>query len=243
MKIKLSIMTFFISLSILSIGAGGCAQQSPDFASSDAEIISGQISSENSETTDISYSNENTDKGVDTSTADMDSILSTDIVTGNTADSPTQITLVMVGDVLLHTPVEESSLQEDGSYNYDALFAHTRETIQSADLALVNQEVIIGGEELGISGYPAFNASFSLCDTLVSSGFDIICHATNHALDKGRRGLVSCCEHWKTAYPEIAVLGIHTEKNSSTTYGAMPYLYTVESGLDETESFTIAVLN
>ena len=29
-------------------------------------------------------------------------------------------------------------------------------------LALVNQEVIIGGSELGISGYPCFNADFSL---------------------------------------------------------------------------------
>ena len=29
-------------------------------------------------------------------------------------------------------------------------------------LALVNQEVIIGGSELGISGYLCFNADFSL---------------------------------------------------------------------------------
>ncbi len=243
MKRKFNIFIYFIVVSILSIGAGGCAQQSPDFAYSDTEEITGQTYSENSDTTDTSYSNGYTDKDVDTSTADMHSIPSDDMITEDTTDSPTPFTLVMVGDVLLHTPVEESSLQEDGSYNYDALFAHTRETIQSADLALVNQEVIIGGEELGISGYPAFNASFSLCDTLVSSGFDVVCHATNHVLDKGRRGLVSCYGHWKTTYPEIAVLGIHTEENTSTAHGALPYLYTVESDWDETESFTIAILN
>ncbi len=71
---------------------------------------------------------------------------------------PPSISLVMVGDILLHTPVEESALQEDGSYNFDAIFANVKEEIKAADLALVNQEVILGGEEFGISGYPAFNA-------------------------------------------------------------------------------------
>ena len=34
--------------------------------------------------------------------------------------------IVMVGDVLLHTPVEESCKQEDGIYDYDTLFVHTK---------------------------------------------------------------------------------------------------------------------
>ena len=89
---------------------------------------------------------------------------------------------------MLHDRVELAALQEDGSYNYEAIFANMAEDIQAADLAIVNQEVIIGGEELGISGYPAFNASFSVGDALVEAGFDVICHGTNHALDKGRRG-------------------------------------------------------
>ena len=67
-------------------------------------------------------------------------------------------------------------------------------------LALVNQEVIIGGSELGISGYPCFNADFSLWDTLVRTGFNVICHATNHAMDKGRAGLISCAQHWREQY-------------------------------------------
>lgn len=54
----------------------------------------------------------------------------------------------MVGDILLHTPVEESCLQPDGGYDYDSLFYHTKEEISAADLALVNQEVIIGGADM-----------------------------------------------------------------------------------------------
>ena len=78
------------------------------------------------------------------------------------SDQPPEATpeykIIMVGDVLLHTPVEESCLRPDGSYDYDSLFSHTKEEIAAADLALVNQEVIIGGADLGISGYPCFNA-------------------------------------------------------------------------------------
>lgn len=59
--------------------------------------------------------------------------------------------------------------------------------LQAADLALVNQEVILGGEELGISGYPAFNAPYAVGDALVEAGFDVVCHGTNHALDKGKK--------------------------------------------------------
>lgn len=128
--------------------------------------------------------------------------------------------IIMVGDVLLHTPVEESCLQPDGSYDYDSLFSHTKEEIATADLALVNQEVIIGGADLGISGYPCFNADYSLCDSLVGAGFDVICHATNHAMDKGRAGLINCAEYWRDEYPQITVLGIHDTADTSTFCGA-----------------------
>lgn len=153
--------------------------------------------------------------------------------------SPTptlEYTIIMVGDVLLHTPVEESCRQTDGSYDYDSLFAHTKETIAEADLALVNQEVIIGGADLGISGYPCFNADFRLCDSLVETGFDVICHATNHAMDKGRGGLVNCAQYWREQYPQITVLGIHDTADTSTSCGADPVIL-------ELPDMRIAVLN
>ena len=152
------------------------------------------------------------------------------------AEAGTEYKIVMVGDVLLHTPVEESCRRTDGSYDYDSLFAHTNDEISAADLALVNQEVIIGGSELGISGYPCFNADFSLCDSLVSTGFDVICHATNHALDKGRAGLISCAQHWRKQYPQITVLGIHDTADTSTSCGADPVII-------ELPELRIAVLN
>lgn len=161
------------------------------------------------------------------------------------SDAP-ELTLIMVGDILLHTPVEKSALQEDGSYNFDAIFTHTRDTITEADLALVNQEVIIGGEQLGISGYPCFNAPFAISDSLVDAGFDIVCHATNHALDKGKAGVLSCCQNWEETYPEITILGIHDSAEDTT-----PYLYTIKADTSDAENqtfsnpdeLTIAILN
>lgn len=117
-----------------------------------------------------------------------------------------------------------------------SLFAHTKDEIASADLALVNQEVIIGGAELGISGYPCFNADFGLSDALVDAGFDVICHATNHAMDKGRAGLVNCAEHWKEQYPQITVLGIHDTEETSTSRGA-------DLSIIELPDMKVAVLN
>ena len=120
----------------------------------------------------------------------------------------TNITLVMVGDILLHDRVEKSAKTEEG-FDFSPIFDSIREEVQGADLALVNQEVIIGGEELGISGYPAFNAPYSIGDELVETGFDVILHGTNHALDKGEKGIMNCLGFWEEHYPEISVVGIH----------------------------------
>ena len=154
-------------------------------------------------------------------------------------ERPSQLTLLMVGDILLHTPVEESALQADGTYDFDPIFAHTADTIQAADVALVNQEVIIGGEALGISGYPAFNAPYAIGDALVDAGFDVVCHATNHALDKGQKGIINCSSYWRDHHPEITVLGIHDADpyNAELSPSDRPiYFYTKDD-------ITVAILN
>ena len=129
-------------------------------------------------------------------------------------EKDTEITIVMVGDILLHTPVEEAAKRDDGSYNFDFIFENLKRDISSADIAIVNQEVIIGGEELGVSGYPAFNAPYQAGDALVEAGFDVVCHGTNHALDKGKSGLLNCCKYWREQHPEITVVGINETEDA-----------------------------
>ena len=143
-----------------------------------------------------------------------------------------EISIIMVGDMLMHTPVNETGVMEDGNIDFSHLFTYTEEMIQGADLALVNQEVILGGEELGISGYPAFNTYHELGDDLVDAGFDVVLHATNHALDKGKKGLLSCLSYWDSTHPEIAVLGIQDTAEEQDEI----YIY-------EENGISIAILN
>lgn len=144
----------------------------------------------------------------------------------------TTATIVMVGDMLMHTAVNDSGKQEDGSYNYDHLFANVQKEIQEADLALVNQEVIISGREAGLKGYPRFNSAYELGDSLVRAGFDVILHATNHAMDMGKDGLLRCVEFWETTYPEVNVVGIYDAEETAA-----------EICIREVEGIRIAILN
>ena len=146
---------------------------------------------------------------------------------------PPTIQLVMVGDMLMHERVMESGLQEDGSYQYDHLFMHVQERIEAADLALVNQETILGGTEIGLTGYPCFNSPYELGVAEVEAGFDVILHGTNHALDKGKRGAVNCMNFWEEQYPEIAYLGIN---RSQEAQDSNIYVY-------EQDGMRIAILN
>ena len=142
------------------------------------------------------------------------------------------VSIIMAGDVLLHDKIAASGKMEDGTYNYSHLFANVKTDIESADIAIVNQEVILGGKELGLTGYPSFNGAYEVGDALVESGFDIVLHATNHALDKGRKGLLSCISFWESSYPNIAYLGIHeTKEHSENIY------------ITEKEGIRFAVLN
>lgn len=42
----------------------------------------------------------------------------------------------------------------------------------------------------------------------METGFDVVLHATNHAIDKGKKGLLSCLSYWENNYPAMVVLGI-----------------------------------
>lgn len=170
-------------------------------------------------------------------TGELTEDIKTDGAEGDTEQAteeqqPISIDIIMVGDILLHDRVNESGLMEDGTYNYDHMFAQVKDDISEADIAIVNQEVILGGRDMGLSGYPAFNGAFEVGDSLVDAGFDVVLHATNHALDKSKKGIFSCLSFWEENYPEIGVLGIHdTETDAEEIY------------VKEVEGIKIAVLN
>ncbi len=168
----------------------------------------------------------------DTTVGESVEITTEEVTETTTKPEPATVDIIMVGDILLHDRLFESGLMADGTYNYDHMFKQTKEEISDADIAIVNQEVILGGRDLGLSGYPSFNAAFEVGDSLVNAGFDVVLHATNHALDKRKKGLLNCLDFWDTNYPDIGVLGIHDTKEDSE-----------EIYVKEVEGIRIAILN
>ncbi len=133
------------------------------------------------------------------------------------AKKPSQdLTLSMVGDVLLHIPVSNSGKKKNGSYNYDYMFRYIKKEIQSSDTALINQEVILAGEKYGITGYPTFNGRFQVGNAIEKAGFQVVLHATNHAMDKGKPGLLACLKHWETYHPNMKITGIYRSKKKAS---------------------------
>ncbi len=144
-----------------------------------------------------------------------------------------EIDILMVGDILLHDNVQESGKLSDGTYNYNHLFANVAEDIKAADIAIANQEVILGGTEIGLYGYPNFNGPYEVGDALAKAGFNVILHATNHTLDRGKTALVNCMNFWKTNHEDVAVLGVF---ESQQAYDNDIYIY-------EQDGVKIAILN
>lgn len=144
-----------------------------------------------------------------------------------------EINILMVGDILLHDNVQESGKLSDGTYNYDHLFANVAEDIQEADIAIANQEVILGGTEIGLYGYPNFNGPYEVGDALAKAGFNVVLHATNHTLDRGKTALVNCMNFWKTNHADVAVLGVF---ESQEAYDNNIYIH-------EQDGIKIAILN
>ncbi len=118
------------------------------------------------------------------------------------------ISIVAVGDNLLHMPVVNSGKKADGSYDYTHIFAKLQPIFKNADLSVIGQETVFGGEHLGYSGYPLFNSPSDMGKTLVNEGFDIVLHASNHVVDKWAEGIENTLKFWE-AYPEVTVLGIN----------------------------------
>lgn len=122
------------------------------------------------------------------------------------------ISIITFGDNLMHMPVVNSGKQSDGTYDYSHIFKHMERKIKRADIAVMGQETIFGGKELGYSGYPAFNSPSEMGDTLAEVGFDVVLYASNHVFDRGAKGIRNTLEFWKK-YPEMVVVGINEEED------------------------------
>ncbi|MFX3673506.1 MAG: CapA family protein [Paenisporosarcina sp.] len=108
----------------------------------------------------------------------------------------TSAKLVAIGDILLHRPVYKDAATPEGSYDFSSMFTKVKPFLESADLAIANQETMIGGEELGLSSYPMFNSPYEIGDALKDVGIDMVTIANNHTLDKGEKAIHNAINYW-----------------------------------------------
>jgi len=143
---------------------------------------------------------------------------------------PDYITIVAVGDNLYHTVMIRAGEEGDYEENYTEI----RSLVESADIAFINQETLLGGKNFGFTGYPLFNSPQKLGKAIAATGFNVVNHASNHIMDKGEKALLATLDFWDTI-PEVIVLGIHRSeeqralprlvKKNNITLGFLSYTY------------------
>lgn len=113
-------------------------------------------------------------------------------------DLEKRISLVMVGDILIHESVYKDAYLGDDMYDFNHMFTYIKPMIKDYDLKYMNQESTIGGKNLGITAYPSFNAPDEIGDNLVDLGFNMVSLANNHSLDRGSQALLYSNNYWKS---------------------------------------------
>lgn len=101
------------------------------------------------------------------------------------------------GDILVHDYLYEDVKQDDGSYDFNSRVKSIEPYLKDADFVYLNQETPIGGEELGLSGYPTFNAPEEVADLLEYLHADVVNLANNHILDRSTDGVLKTVERLK----------------------------------------------
>ena len=148
----------------------------------------------------------------------------------------TRVSFVAVGDnvpndVLAEYADTQAGEVGDGVYDYKPLFAHVKPLVQEADLSYIDQEVHIGGAEIGPAGYPSFNTTDEMADAVVDCEFDLVASASNHAYDWGAFGAV---EHSRAVWNEQPVAFTGTATNEEEA---------AEIPVVERNGITFALLN
>ena len=152
----------------------------------------------------------------------------------------TSLSLIMVGDCLIHGAIYDDAKTTNGSYDFSKMLELVKPIIQSYDLAFYNQESILGGVELGLSSYPRFNAPKEVGDAFLDLGFNLVSLANNHTLDKGKEGIYSSLNYWQNKESVMTAGSYSSEENRITpnimekngiTYALLAYT-TTTNGLN-----------
>ena len=152
-------------------------------------------------------------------------------VTQTTKSQDAKVTLVAVGDNLIHNTLIDAGENGDGSRDYNSFYEEISPYIKSADIAVINQETMLGGSSFKYSGYPQFNTPWEVGEAAINAGFDVFTCATNHSMDIGTAGIEKELEFFEK-HPEVIHIGTNANEEE---YNAITYY--------EKNGLTFALLN
>lgn len=133
-------------------------------------------------------------------------------------------TMAFTGDVLSHGAVIRQAEAYAGgnasrSHDYEPMFAPVAGLLSGVDLAICHLETPVSTDNVGLSGYPIFNAPRDLPAALISAGYDGCSTASNHSYDKGPAGVVSTLDQLDAAGLQHAGMSrSQDEQNAARLY-------------------------
>ena len=148
-------------------------------------------------------------------------------------DKEYSINMLMVGDLLVHDRLYNAMKTSDG-YDFKPALTYIKDIVKDYDVAYYNQETILGGSEIGLSSYPAFNSPYEVGDAMIDAGFNLVSLATNHTLDRGEKAITNSVNYWNSKSDVLAVGSylsnedrdkINIKKKNNITYTMLNYTY------------------
>lgn len=130
-------------------------------------------------------------------------------------DNSKKISVVAVGDNLIHPVVYNDAQQSDGTFNFRPMYSKVKKDITTPDLSFVNQESPLGGDYIPFSGFKQFNTPSQVANDIVATGFDVINGANSRALDQDDRGVNQNIHTWQKFNNNILFTGIFNSKKEA----------------------------
>ncbi|CDE40016.1 putative uncharacterized protein [Firmicutes bacterium CAG:321] len=143
------------------------------------------------------------------------------------------INMLMVGDLLVHDRLYNAMKTSDG-YDFKPVLTYIKDIVKDYDVAYYNQETILGGSEIGLSSYPAFNSPYEVGEAMIDAGFNLVSLATNHTLDRGEKAITNSVNYWNKQANVLAVGSylsneerneIRIKEKNNITYTMLNYTY------------------
>ena len=118
-----------------------------------------------------------------------------------------EVSFAVFGDNMIHEPIYRYGMNQGGDFTF--LFENVRDVIEENDITVICQETPFVTEFSEYGDYPRFGTPIQVGEAIADAGFDVAACASNHALDRGAKGIHTTKEYFTEQ--GVLCLGIQKE--------------------------------